>query len=146
MLVRLPFLREEFDDITPLQLYFVRTLTFEDILAGTSLCRTPLLFLRHIHHLNVGIGVDKLFGCTDRVLGGISQSAQLDAWKAQQRANGELSIIELYKSGSRIMLQLWEGTGIVEGLAAIVAETFRCAAVIYLNVVISGEIIVSYTK
>jgi hypothetical protein len=96
------------------------------------------MYLRHIHDLNMGLGVDNLCGCSDRVLNGISQSAQLDAWKARQRLSGELSVVELYKSGSRILMQLWEGAGMVEGLAAIVAETFRCAAVIYVNVVMSG--------
>jgi hypothetical protein len=98
------------------------------------------MYLRHIHDLNIGLGVGNLCGCNDRVLSGISQGAQLDAWKAKQRLSGELSVVELYKSGSRILMQLWEGAGMVEGLGAIVAETFRCAAVIYVNVVMSGII------
>jgi hypothetical protein len=138
ILVCLPFLHREMLTLTSLELYFLRSLTFDDIIAATALCREPVMFLRHIHDLNVGLGVRKLTGCNDRVLAGINQGAQLDAWKAQQRLAGALSTVELYKNGSRILMQLWEGTGVVEGLSAIVAETFRCAAVIYINVVMSG--------
>jgi hypothetical protein len=97
------------------------------------------MYLRHIHNLNVGIGVQCLFGCDDRTLGVISQGAQLDAWKLQKRNDGELSIGELYRNGSRILLQLWEGAGVAEGIGPIISEIFRCTAVIYLHVVMSGN-------
>ena len=138
IIIRLPFLQHNVETYTSLQLYFLRSLTVGDVIAGTTLCREPVMFIRHIHDLNTGLGIDKLSGCNDRVLSGINQGAQLDAWKAKQRLTGELSIVELYKAGSRILTQLWEGTGMVEGLSAIVAETFRCAAVIYINLVMSG--------
>jgi hypothetical protein len=96
------------------------------------------MFLQHIHYLNVGLGVHKLFGCDDRTLAAINQGADLDEWKSQRRALGELSIGELYKRGTRILIQLWDGNGIVEGLPQIIAQVFRCSTVIFMNVVMSG--------
>jgi hypothetical protein len=96
------------------------------------------MYLRHIHNLNVGLGVHKLFGCEDRTLSIISQGAELEQWKFDKRSNGELSIGELYKKGTRILMQLWERGGVVEGIGPIVAEIYRCSTVIYLNVIMSG--------
>jgi hypothetical protein len=120
-------------------MFFLRSLTILDIMAATALCRPPVMYLRHIHNLNVGIGVQCLFGCDDRTLAVISQGAQLDAWKLQKRNDGELSIGELYRNGSRILLQLWEGAGVAEGIGPIISEIFRCTTVIYLHVVMSGN-------
>jgi hypothetical protein len=141
VVVGLPFIQQDLIDgtFTPLQIFFLRSLTFQDILGATSLCRPPVMYLRHIHNLNVGIGVQRLFGCDDRTLSVISQGAQLDAWKLQKRNDGELSIGELYRNGSRILLQLWEGAGIAEGIGPIISEIFRCTTVIYLHVVMSGN-------
>ena len=116
----------------------MRNLTFNDIIAATYLCRAPVKYLRHIHNLNVGLGVQRLFGCEDRTLAIISQGAQLDHWKSERRSNGELSIGDLYKKGSRILMQLWERGGVVEGIGPIIAEIYRCSTVIYLNVIMSG--------
>jgi hypothetical protein len=102
------------------------------------------MYLRHIHNLNVGLGVHKLFGCEDRTLAIISQGAELEQWKSEKRANGELSIGDLYKKGSRILMQLWERGGVVEGVAPIVAEIYRCSAAIYLNVIMSGNSISNF--
>ena len=137
----LPILNMEFATLSALEAFFVRNLTFADILAATSLRRTPTLYLRNIHNLNVGIGVHRLFGCSDRTLSVINQGAELDVWKAERQSLGELSIGELYKRGARILMQLWDGSGMVEGLGPIVAEIFRCAAVIYINVIISGTLL-----
>jgi len=131
----------DFSSLSSLQAFFVRNLTFADILAATTLRRTPTLYLRNIHNLNVGIGIHRLFGCSDRTLSVINQGAELDVWKAERQSLGELSIGELYKRGARILMQLWDGSGTVEGLAPIVAEIFRCAAVIYVNVIISGTLL-----
>lgn len=96
------------------------------------------MFLRHIHNLSIGLGVHNLFGCGDQTLAVINRGAELEAWKSQKRSAGELSIGDLYRKGTAILLQLWEGEGIVEGIGPIVAEIYRCSTSIYMNVVMSG--------
>lgn len=138
VLVELPFLQNDMLAFTALQLFFVRRLSFSDIIVATALCRPPVMFLRHIHNLNMGLGVHNLVGCSDRTLAVINQGAELDAWKAQKRSMGELSIGDLYKKGTRILMQLWDGGGMAEGIGPIITEIYRCSTVIYLNVVMSG--------
>src|SRR5439155_22180436 len=41
--------------------------------------------------------------------------------------------------GSRILTNLWEGHGSIQGPVAIVGDIFRCTAVIYINVIMSGN-------
>jgi hypothetical protein len=148
VLKHLSFIHQDLVDgsFSTLQEFFLRNLTFNDIIAATSLCRTPVMYLRHIHNLNVGLGVQKLFGCEDRTLAIINQGAELEQWKTERRANGELSIGDLYKRGSRILMQLWERGGIVEGVGPIVAEIYRCSAAIYLNVIMSGKSISNFIE
>jgi Fungal specific transcription factor domain len=141
VLVELPFLQNDLLAFTALQLFFVRRLSFSDIIVATALCRPPVMFLRHIHNLNMGLGVHNLVGCSDRTLAVINQGAELDAWKAQKRSMGELSIGDLYKKGTRILMQLWDGGGMAEGIGPIITEIYRCSTVIYLNVVMSGNIL-----
>lgn len=138
VLEELPFLQRDPLALTALQLFFLRRLSFNDILVATALCRPPVMFLRHIHNLNMGLGVHNLVGCSDRTLAVINQGAELDAWKNQKRLKGELSIGDLYKKGTRILMQLWDGGGMAEGIGPIVTEIYRCSTVIYLNVVMSG--------
>lgn len=141
VLKSLPFMHRDPVDgsFSTLQEFFLRNLTFNDIIAATSLCRAPVMYLRHIHNLNVGVGVQRLFGCEDRTLAIISQGAELEQWKFNKRSNGELNIGDLYKKGSRILMQLWDRGGQVEGAGSIVAEIYRCTTVIYLNVIMSGK-------
>ena len=37
-----------------------------------------------------------------------------------------------------MLSQLWGGEGIVEGFGPIIAEIYRCAASIYIDVIMSG--------
>ena len=134
----MPFLQLESYKLTPLQLYFLRKCTFYDIIAATTISRYPVLFLRHIHNLSIGLGVHNLFGCSDQILAVINQGADLESWKTKKRSKGELSIGELYKNGARILMQLWDGNGVAEGFGPIIAEIYRCSTVIYVNVIISG--------
>ena len=138
VLSALPFFQLNFSQLSPLQIFFLRRLTFNDIIAATTLCRTPVMFLRHIHNLNIGLGVHNLVGCSDQTLAVINRAAELEVWKLQRRSNGELSIGDLYKKGTSILLQLWDGGGMAEGAGPIVAEIYRCSASIYVNVVMSG--------
>ena len=144
MLVELQFLQRDIPTLTALQLFLLRRLSFHDVVVATSICRSPVMFLRHIHNLNMGLGVHNLVGCSDRTLAVINQGAELDAWKAQKRSNGELSIGDLYKKGTRILMQLWDGGGMEEGIGPIITEIYRCSTIIYLNVIMSG--IVSQTS
>lgn len=126
----------------PLQRFFIRALTHCDVLSATVLCRRPTLFLRHIHNLNVGIGIQYLYGCTDQTLAAINQTADLEAWKTERMAGGELSISDLYKGGMRILHQLlamnrsWHD----QSFSGAIADTFLFAAIIQVNVVMSGKV------
>ena len=143
ILIDLPFLQLQYYELTPLQLYFIRKCTFDDVIAATTISRSPILFLRHIHNLSIGLGVHNLFGCSDQILAVINQGAELEAWKTKKRSKGELSIGELYKNGTRILMQLWDGNGLADGFGPIIAEIYRCSTVIYLNVVMSGTVLFS---
>ena len=48
-------------------------------------------------------------------------------------------MVDLCNNGSTILTNLWEGAGTVQGPVAIVGDIFRCAAVIYINVIMSGN-------
>ena len=77
-----------------------------------------------------------LTGCSNQVLNGINKGGQLDSWKSEQISLQELSAVELCNYGSTILTHLCEGSNTVQGL---VADIFRCAAVIYINMIMSGN-------
>ena len=137
--MNLPFLQNDIITFTPLQLFLLRRLSFNDTILATALCCAPAMFLHHIHSLNMGLGVHHLIGCSDRTLAVINQGAELDVWKTQKHMNGELNIGDLYKKGTRILMQLECGGGFAEGIGPIIAEIYRCSTVIYVNVVMSGS-------
>jgi hypothetical protein len=80
-----------------------------------------------------------LAGCSNQVLNGINQGPQLHCWKSKQISSQELSTVELRTNGSTILTHLWEGSNTVQGPVAIVGDIFRCAAAIYINVIMSGN-------
>ena len=127
------------DNISALEWYFRRTLTSDDILAALALRREPMLFATHRHNLRINASVMYLAGCSNQVLRGISDGAHLDSWKSKQISSQELSMVELCNNGSRILRNMWEGYGSLQGPMAIVGDIFRCAAVIYINVIMSGS-------
>lgn len=134
----MPFVQDELVVITPLQLHLSRRLTINDIFAATSIGRIPILFPGHAQKLSMGLGVENLCGCNDQTLAIINQAAALEVWKWDKQSRGALSIGELYQKGTNILAGLWDGNGIVEGFGPIIAEIYRCAAAIYINVIISG--------
>ena len=135
----MPLWDAQMDNLSALEMYFRRTLTSDDILAALALRREPLLFATHNHNLGVNLSVMHLTGCSNQVLNGINQGAQLDCWKSKQISSQELSTVELCTNGSTILTHLWEGSNTVQGPVAIVGDIFRCAAVIYINVIMSGN-------
>jgi Fungal specific transcription factor domain len=134
----LPFFLLEVKEMTLLQQFFIRSLTEWDIISATVLCRRPLLYLQNIHNLSFGIGVGHLFGCSDVTLSAINQAADLDAWKVEQQALGALSISDLYKGGTRILGRLLAISPQNRTYAGAVADSFLFAAIIYVNVIMSG--------
>lgn len=126
-------------NLSALEKHFRRTLTADDILAALALHRAPVLFAIHNHNLLINPGVTHLSGCSNQVLSGINQGAQLDSWKSKQISSRQLSAVELCNNGSRILTNLYEGHRTAQGPAAIVGDIFRCAAVIYINVIMSGN-------
>jgi len=135
----MPFWNTDIGNLSALEKYFRRTLTSDDILAALALRREPVLFATHSHNLRINPGVTHLTGCSNQVLNGINQGAQLDSWKSKQISSRELSVVELCNNGSRILTHLWEGHRTAQGPMAIVGDIFRCAAVIYINVIMSGN-------
>ena len=85
------------------------------------------------------LGVHNLVGCSDRILAIINQGAELDAWMSQKHSKGELSIRDLYKKGTRILMQLWDSGRVHEGIRPMITEVYRCSTVIYCNIVVSGR-------
>ena len=102
----MPFANLSIGEMTRLQRLFIRTLTFWDIMASAVVCRRPVLFLRHIHNLSIGIGVQYLCGCNDLTLSALNHATDLEAWKTERQCAGDLSIGDLYKGGMRIIRQL----------------------------------------
>jgi len=127
------------DNLSALELYFCRTLTSDDILAALALHREPLLFVSHNINLRLNLRAMHMTGCSNNVLNGINQGAQLDSWKSKQISLRELSVVDLCKNGSTILAHIMEGSRTVQGPVAIVGDIFRCATVIYINVIMSGN-------
>jgi hypothetical protein len=137
--MQMPFWDAHMDNVSALEWYFRRTLTSDDILAALALRREPILFGTHRHNLGINPDVTYLAGCSNQVLRSISEGAKLDSWKSKQKSSQELSAVELCNNGSRILTSMWEGHGSAQGPVGIVGDIFRCAAIIYINVIMSGN-------
>jgi hypothetical protein len=82
-------------------IFFVTLLLFIDIVASTSLGRSPSLMIYHKTLLSseslaeCPIKLEAVFGCQDWVLLAIVDTSSLCAWKRDARQNGNYSVVSL---------------------------------------------------
>ncbi|CZS97029.1 related to C6 transcription factor [Rhynchosporium graminicola] len=135
----------------------VGALIFFDIIASTSTRSEPSINFDHRQIMNeLGINMQSLFGCSNRIIELILDIAYLDSWKKECEKNRRLSVVELVKRGAKIEEDLRQYIDNVETENPLgniltkatnsyassahteITHIFALAAHTYLHVVISG--------
>ncbi len=128
-----------------------------DIIASASTRSAPSFDINHRQILDsFGINLQRLFGCSNRILGDIFDIVHLDSWKKEVEKTRQLSMVELVKRGARIEENirqdirdleakdsvesdlLIDDRGNLSAVQTEITRVFASSAQIYLHVVISG--------